>query len=525
MKILITDPIEDSCIDIFKKNNFEVSYKPGIPEEEIINIVGGFDALIVRSGTTVTSKIIEAGNSLKIIGRAGTGVDNIDVPAATRKGIIVMNTPGGNTISTAEHTISMLLALARNIPQSYQSITLGKWERKKFRGVEVYSKNLGIIGLGKIGREVALRAQGLGMKIIGFDPLIGREVADELKIELVNLETLYANSDFISIHTPLNSDTKNLINKTTLAKCKKGVRIINCARGGIVNEVDLLEYLNSGHVAGAALDVFEEEPPVNNPLLKNPKVISTPHLGASTEEAQEKVAQQIAEQICDALNNKNIIGAVNAFALQNGIPEEIFYYTLLGEKLGSLMQQLAQGNIKDVTVELCGTLLHKHSALLKVSLLKGIFSRLISEPVNYINAPLIAENMGVKISEKKYSDDKNFSQLLSVKFKTEKTEHILSGTIVGTSQIKLVRFDSFYIEAQLDGTMLFYMNFDKPGILAHVSSVLAKNNINIAGVALGRTGIGEKALTIISVDNQLPNNLLTELTSFEGIISIKTIDL
>jgi len=525
MKILITDPIEQSCLDILANNKFIVDHKPGISAIEICTIIGSYDALIVRSGTKVTSEIINAGSSLKIIGRAGTGVDNIDVQSATRKGIIVMNTPGGNTISTAEHTISMILALSRNIPQAYSSLLSGKWERKKFQGVEVFGKTLGLIGLGKIGREVAQRVQGFGMKVIGYDPLIGDSLATELNIELVTLPQLYSRSDFISVHTPLNNETKNLINSNSLALCKKGVRIINCARGGIVDEKALLVALQSGQVAGAALDVFEEEPPKNNPLLNLPNVIATPHLGAATEEAQEKVAVQIAEQIVKALNEEIISGAVNAAALRFGIPEEISNFTLLGEKLGALTEQLLIGKLKEITIELRGTLLHKYSELLKVSVLRGLFSRLMSEPVNYINAPVIAENMGIHLSEKKDTESGNFAQLISVHFKTDKEDHIISGTIVGTSQIKLVRFDSFYIESQLEGTMLFYKNIDKPGILAHVSKILAENKINIAGVALGRTDIGKEALTIIGVDSKLPTSLLSKLTDFDGILNVKVVEL
>ncbi|MDA0986467.1 MAG: phosphoglycerate dehydrogenase [Bacteroidetes bacterium] len=525
MKVLITDPIEQSCIDIFKKNNLIVDHKPEISNQEIVKIISDYDALVVRSGTKITSEIINAANSLKVIGRAGTGVDNIDVQSATRKGIIVMNTPGGNTISTAEHTISMLLSVARNIPQAYENVKSGKWDRKKFRGVEVFGKTLGLVGLGKIGREVALRAKGLSIKIIGYDPLISLLVANELKIELVSLEDLYQRSDFISIHTPLNDETKYLFNSVTLKKCKKGVRIINCARGGIIDEVALLDSINSGHVAAAALDVFEVEPPKNSPLLKNPNIIFTPHLGAATDEAQEKVSIQIAEQICDALLKGNIVGAVNASALEDGIPEDIKAYTILGEKLGSLMEQLSNGKLKEVSVELRGNLLHQNSAILKISVLKGLLSRLISEPINYINAPVIAESLGFLLSEKKDFDTGNFNQLISVYFKTDKEDHIISGTVIGNSQIKLVRVDSFFIEAQLEGTMLYYSNIDKPGILAHVSNVLAKNNINIAGLALGRTGKGEKALTIISVDSHLPQNLLNDLSEFEGIINVKIIEL
>lgn len=310
MKILITDPIEKSCVDILSQEGFDVDVKLGLSPEDIKACIGNYAALVVRSGTQVTAEIIDAADSMQVIGRAGAGVDNIDCEAASRRGIIVMNTPGGNTISTAEHTVSMLLSLSRNIPQAYASLVAGKWERKKFMGTEVFGKTLGVVGLGKIGREVGIRCRAFGMTIIGFDPVLTVDGASKLDVELVTLDELYRRSDFITVHTPLNEETKGLLNDTTLALCKKGVRIINCARGGIVDEGALLRALESGHVAGAAIDVFVTEPPKDNPLFKHPNVIATPHLGASTEEAQEKVAIQIAHQIADALHNRGIAGAV-----------------------------------------------------------------------------------------------------------------------------------------------------------------------------------------------------------------------
>ncbi len=525
MKILISDPIEQSCVDILKREGFQVDEKPGIPAEEIKKIISEYAALIVRSGTKVTADIIGEAKAMKVIGRAGAGVDNIDVEAASRRGIIVMNTPGGNTISTAEHTVAMMLSLARNIPQAHMSLVNDKWDRKKYMGTEVFGKTLGVIGMGKVGREVALRCQAFGMTIIGFDPVLASDVASKLGVELVPLEEIYRRSDFITVHTPFTDETKGILNEKTLLKCKKGVRLINCARGGIIDESALLASLNSGHVAGAALDVFVKEPPTGNPLLKHPKVIATPHLGASTEEAQEKVAIQIAEQLADALLDRGISGAVNAVALQSGIPAELKPYLLLAEKVGSLQAQIMKGKLRDVTIATRGDLLQKHVNLLTTGVLKGFFSKLMSEPVNYINAPLLAESMGIRINERKESDGENYSHLLTVEYATDVEERSFAGTVFGTTGPRIVRIDSFSFEVNPDGILLFYTNTDKPGMLAKVGSILADASINIAGLSLGRSAVGGKALTVVSVDNKISEDVLARISLIEGVHEAKVVAL
>lgn len=525
MKILITDPIEQSCVDILTREGFQVDAKPGLPPEEIKKIIGDYVALIVRSGTKVTADIIEKATSMKVIGRAGAGVDNIDSAAASRQGIIVMNTPGGNTISTAEHTMSMIMALARNIPQAHASLAAGKWDRKKYMGTELYSKTLGIVGLGKIGREVATRAQAFGMITIGYDPVLAADVAAKMNVELVSLEEIYRRSDFITVHTPLNNETRGLLNEQTIAKCKKGVRLINCARGGIIDETALLKALESGHVAGAALDVFIEEPPKDFALVKHPKVVATPHLGASTEEAQEKVSIQIAEQIADALKDRGIVGAVNAAALQAGIPNEIVPFLTLAEKLGKLQAQVMKGQLKELTVELSGDLLHRHAELLKAGVLRGLFSKLMSQPVNYINAPVLAQSMGVRISEKKEADSENYAALLTVGYKTDEEERSFAGTVFGGKYLKIVRLDRYYVEGTPEGTFLYYTNIDRPGMLAKVGTILAEANINIAGLSLGRTGVGERALTVVSVDSPIPDEVLQKVQSLDGVFHAKVVTL
>lgn len=525
MKILISDPIEQSCVDILKREGFQVDVKPGIPAEEIKKIIPEYAALIVRSGTKVTADIIAEAKAMKVIGRAGAGVDNIDVEAASRRGIIVMNTPGGNTISTAEHTVAMMLSLARNIPQAHTSLVNDKWDRKKYMGTEVFGKTLGVIGMGKVGREVALRCQAFGMTIIGFDPVLASDVASKLGVELVPLEEIYRRSDFITVHTPFTDETKGILNEKTLLKCKKGVRLINCARGGIIDESALLASLNSGHVAGAALDVFVKEPPTGSPLLQHPKVIATPHLGASTEEAQEKVAIQIAEQLADALLDRGISGAVNAVALQSGIPAELKPYLLLAEKIGSLQAQIMKGKLRDLTIATRGELLQKHVDLLTTGVLKGFFSKLMSEPVNYINAPLLAESTGIRINERKERDGENYSHLLTVEYVTDVEERSFAGTVFGTTGPRIVRIDLFSFEVNPDGILLFYTNTDKPGMLAKVGSILADASINIAGLSLGRSAVGGKALTVVSVDNRISEDVLARISLIEGVHEAKVVAL
>lgn len=517
MKILVSDQLEQSCIDILIHDGFEVENKPGISPAELMNIIGEYEGLVVRSATKVTADVIARATKMKIIGRAGTGVDNIDVPAATRKGILVMNTPGGNTISAAEHTVSMLFALARNIPQAHASIAQGKWERKKYTGVEVFEKTLGVVGLGKIGREVGVRLQACGMKVIGYDPVLSAEVAAKLNIELVSLDELFRRSDFITLHTPLTKETKGLVNDESLKKCKRGVRIINCARGGIVDEEALLRGLQSGHVGGAALDVFEVEPPANATLLKHEHVVATPHLGASTEEAQEKVAVQIAHQIADALNGRSYTGLVNGAALQLTMNEELRPYALLAEKLGSLAAQLAGGKIKNIAVIACGDLLSSSMELVKAGILKGILSHVLPEPVNFVNAPLHAAEMGLAVSEVRERAMENFTNLLGVRVQTETGEREMSGTVYGRATLRLVKIDGFRFELNPEGHLLIYNNIDKPGMLARVGTILAAHNVNIAGVSLGRTAAGERALTVMNIDSEIPAAALGKLLLDEGI--------
>ena len=525
MKILVSDQLEQACIDILVHEGFEVDNKPGLPPDELKNVIGTYAGLVVRSATKVTAEVLARATNLKIIGRAGTGVDNIDVAAATRKGILVMNTPGGNTISAAEHTVSMLLSLARNIPHAHRSLAGGKWDRKKFTGIEVFEKTLGVVGLGKIGREVASRCQAFGMKVIGYDPILSAEMAAKQNIELVSLDELYRRADIITLHTPLTAETKRLLNDDTLAKCKKGVRIVNCARGGIVDEQALLRALQSGQVAGAALDVFEEEPPTNLPLLQHDHVVVTPHLGASTEEAQEKVAVQIAHQIADALKQRGYTGLVNGAALQLTMNTELRPFVALAEKLGSMAAQLAFGKFRSLTISASGDLLVSSMELMKAGVLKGLLSHVLPEPVNFVNAPFYASEMGLAIHEQREAAPENFANLLTLKFMTDNEERVLAGTVYGLGTIRFVRIDGFRFEVNPEGTLLIYNNMDRPGMLARVGTILAGHNVNIAGVSLGRTAVGENALTVMSIDNEIPDSALQALKNEEGISRLRVVRL
>ncbi len=525
MKILISDQIEQACIDILTSEGFSVDFKPNRPTEELKGMIPDYDALIVRSSTQVTAELIGAGKKLKVIGRAGAGVDNIDVDAATRRGVVVMNTPGGNTVSTAEHTMSLLLSLSRNIPQANDSLRSGKWDRKKFVGTELFGKTIGVIGLGKVGREVAIRCQAFGMTTIGFDPLLSAEIAARAHIELVSLKAVFERSDFISVHTPLNDETKGLVGDKEIEICKPGVRIVNCARGGIIDEAALQRGLDSGKVAGAALDVFEQEPPGDHPLLKNPKVVATPHLGASTEEAQEKVARQIAVQLADALKERGITGAVNAETIQLAMRKELRPYIVLSEKLGALQAQLMRGKLRRVGIACSGSFLTQAADLITAAALKGLLSHLLTEPVNLINSLVIAKEMGITIDEERESDHASYTHLVTLTYQTDVEERRFAGTVFGNSHVRIVQIDDYHMEIHPEGHIVLYKNVDKPGMLARVGAELAKAEINIAGLALGRDNPGQKALTVINVDSGIPAQTLRKLEQIEGVSEVRTVKL
>ncbi len=525
MRVLVCDNVEQSCVDILAREGLTVDERGAVPALELAKIVGAYDALVVRSATKVTAEVLAAAGRLKVIGRAGTGVDNIDVPAATRRGILVMNTPGGNTVSAAEHTISLLLALARNIPQAHMSMTRGEWERKKFVGTEVFEKTVGVIGLGKIGREVAMRCQGLGMKVLGYDPVLSIDATQKLGIEPVPLEEVFRRSDFISVHTPLSPETRGLLNAKTLARCKTGVRIINCARGGIVDEAALLDALESGQVGGAALDVFEQEPAGVSPLVSHPRVVVTPHLGASTEEAQEKVAVQIAHQLADALHGRAYGGVVNSTALHLMLNAEVRPYLALAEHLGSFVAQVSTGKLRKIVIGTAGDLANQSAEVLRAGVLKGILSVTQPDPVNIISAPFLARELGITVSEERDTSAETYGNLVRVKYETDGGVREAAGAVLGAAAGRLVMLDGFRFEVAPEGLLLVYTNVDKPGMLAQVGALLARYEVNIGGLALGRHRVGGDALTIMNVDGELPESAVRELGLLAGIGNVKVVRL
>lgn len=523
-KILISDSVDDKCISTLESAGFSVQYSAEVNPAGLKKIIKNFNGLIVRSSTQVTADLINEMEKMEVIGRAGSGVDNIDINAATRKGILVMNTPGGNTISAAEHTIALLLSLSRNIPQASKTLSEKKWDRKTFKGTELFGKKLGLIGLGKIGKEVALRALAFGIDVIAFDPLLSEEVASEIGVRIVNLESIWKEADIISLHTPLNEKTKHIISAGTIAKCRRGVIIINCARGGLVDEKALIDGLDKGKISAAALDVFEQEPPdFKSRIFNHPKIVCTPHLGASTREAQQKVAVQIAEQIADYFKGNSVKGAVNASAGFEAIAPLAKPFLLLSEVLGKLHAQLLQGNLKKIKINFSGEMLHKPARQLTTSFLKGFLSVELSDTVNFVNAPVLAQEMGIIIDETITAEHSDYSNLLSVTVETDNRETLLAGTVFGSSSIRIVMINDYYVEFNPSGNLLLFYNIDKPGMLSVVSKQLADANINIASLALGRVEEGKNALTVINLDSAIQDKTFNSISNMEGIKDIYSV--
>ncbi len=523
-KILISDSVDEKCISVLKSAGFEVDYHTDLSAGELKKNISGYSALIVRSSTQVDSNLIDSMQQMEVIGRAGAGTDNIDIKAATRKGILVMNTPGGNTISAAEHTIALMLAASRKIPQANISLHLKKWDRKRFQGSELFGKTLGLIGLGKIGKEVAIRAKAFGMKIISYDPLVSSDSISELGIHLVSLDEIWNDADIISVHTPLNDRTKKLISYEQLSKCKTGVVIINCARGGIVCEADLLKALKEGKVSAAGLDVFENEPPdFSTGLLQHPSVVSTPHLGASTEEAQQKVAVQIAEQIIDYFKKGSLFGAVNASGLNDISNENLKAFIKLSEQMGKLLAQIMKVPFTKLSIKLHGELFNGFEKLISAAFLKGFLAEQLDATVNFINAALLADEIGIVIEETVSSEHRDYLNLIEVKKNMSSLDLSLSGTVFGNSEFRIVEMNKFNVEFKPEGSILIYSNIDKPGMLSTVSSKLAIENINIASLSLGRKTEGDFALTIISTDSQINAEVRNSISKIDGIKDIYSV--
>ncbi len=525
-RVLVSDKLSDQGLAILKAGKgLEIDVKTGLPPEEIVKIIGGYDAWIVRSATKCTPELIAAADQLKIIARAGIGVDNVDLPAATKKGVVVMNTPSGNAVTTAEHAIAMMFSIARKIPQATASVKTGKWEKNKFMGTELCNKNLGIIGVGNIGKIVASRALGLKMKVLGFDPFLSKEAADKLGVELVELDDLFKRADFITIHVPFSEKTKNLVNKDAFQKMKKGVYVINCARGGIVNEADLKVALDEGKVRGAALDVFEKEPPsVDHPLLSMDNVIYTPHLGAATDEAQENVAIEVAELVVDYFGNGTIKNAVNFPSVTGEMSRILKPYIDLAEKLGSLQGQLLDRLPEEVSIEYRGEISEFHTAPVTQALLKGLLSALTQESqVNYVNASLVAKEKGLKIIESKVRDNQDFTTLISLTVKTGSDSRTVAGSIFGKKNPRLVQIGSFYLEAIPEGTILVIHNQDKPGVVGKVGTFLGERGINISRMQLGLEKGKSEAIALYNVEGDISKELLADLAKVPNVISVKKV--
>lgn len=525
MKILVSDKLSAKGIEILQSaEGIQVDVKTGLSAQQLLDCISEYDGLAIRSESKITLQVIEAAKRLKVIGRAGIGIDNVDLEAATKKGIVVMNTPGGNTITTAEHTISMMLALARKIPQANSSIKNRSWEKGKFMGVEVYNKTLGIIGMGRIGSEVSKRAKGLGMNVIAYDPFISREMLKKQEVELVELEELFNRSDFITIHTPLSSETKYLINKQSFQLMKNGVRIINCARGGIIDEEALTEAIKSGKVAGAALDVFDQEPPQpDNPLLMLDQVICTPHLGASTAEAQENVAIAVAQQMVDYLKRGIISNAVNVPSLGPESLSAIRPYLVLAEKIGRLQAQLCEGRMEEVDLQYRGQIEDKDLSLFAIFFLKGLLETILIESVNYVNAPVLAQERGIKVTQTKGGSLEGYANLLTSKLKTDRGESLIAGTLFNGDNPRMVHVDGFQLEAVLEGYMLIFSNIDKPGLIGNIGTTLGNNNINIASMHFGREKVGGKAISVVRIDTPADQNVLNQLKQLPNVVSVKLV--
>ena len=521
-KVLISDKMSDRAAEIFKARGIEVDVKPGMSPDELKSVIGDYDGLAIRSATKVTPEIIEAAGKLKVIGRAGIGVDNIDLPAATAKGIVVMNTPFGNSITTAEHAIALMFAVARQLPEADRSTQAGKWEKSRFMGVELTGKTLGIIGCGNIGAIVAERAIGLKMKVIAFDPFLAPDRAREIGVEKVELDELYRRADFITLHTPLTDATRHMIDAAAIKKMKPGVRIINCARGGLVVEQDLEAAIKSGHVAGAALDVFEDEPAKENALFGTENFVATPHLGASTEEAQENVAVQVAEQIADFLLEGAVVNAINMPSMSADEAAKLAPYMRLANLLGSFAGQLTESGLLKVAIEYQGEAADLNTTPLTATLLEGLLSPVL-ETVNMVNAPVIARERDIEVTEIKHAKAVDYQTRIKLTVTTEKRVRSVCGTLFGGDKPRIIDIEGIELEAELSSHMLFTRNDDKPGLIGALGSAIGEAGLNIATFNLGRDKPGGNAIALIAVDDAVSEKVLTKVAALPHITQAKAL--
>ena len=516
MKVLVSDTIDQAGIDILKQVA-QVDIKTKLTPDELVSVIPDYDAIMIRSGTRVTQEVIEAGGNLKIIGRAGVGVDNVDVPVATRHGVVVVNSPEGNTIAAAEHAIAMMMSLSRHIPDANTSVKAEKWDRKKFIGTEVYKKTLGVVGLGKIGSHVASVAKAMDMKLLAYDPFISQERADQLGCTLVDLDYIFAESDYITLHLPKTPETAHLINEEAIAKMKPSVRIINCSRGGIVDEDALAEALANGKIGGAALDVFEEEPLGESKLREQANIILTPHLGASTAEAQVNVAIDVAEQIRDVLLGLPARSAVNIPGLTPSVMEKLRPHLQLAETLGKLVGQLAGGRIERLSVGLQGELASNDTQPLVVASTKGLLSQALRERVNYVNASIEAKERGIRVIETRDASIKDYAGSLHLEAEGSLGAHSVTGTLLANGEIRVTDLDDFPINVPPTNYMLFTLHRDMPGIIGRIGVLLGQSNVNIASMQVGRKILRGDAVMALSLDDPLAEGLLDDIKEVEGI--------
>ncbi len=525
MKILIADNIDRSAADILRLNGIDADVKAGLSEEEIAWIIGDYDALLVRSGVKVTQKIIEAGKKLKVVGRAGVGVDNIDVASATNNGIVVMNTPLGNVNAAAEHTVAMILALSRHIHKAHISMQKGLWERKKFEGNEIRGKTIGIAGLGNVGRIVARIMQSFNAPILGYDPFITEAAAKEIGARLVSMEELIKNSDYITLHVPLNDKTRNLLGKKEFDIMKKGVKIINVGRGGLISEDDLYNALAEGKVAGAAIDVWESEPPKDYRLAMTENVLATPHLGASTEEAQKSVAIDIAKQVADFLNNGIVSGAVNLQSIKAEDYQAIKPYISLIEKLGSICIQISDGGLERIEVHYRGKIADYETSALTSYAVKGVLKHICGSSVNEVNAMMLAKSRSIKVVDSKSAQTENYASLIRVIITTDRGSWKVNGTIFDDKKERIVKINDFDIDMMPEGNLILTHNLDVPGVIGQIGTILGGNSINIARMAVGRNSALGGALNVTTVDSGVPEKVLDMLKRAHSVTSVRVIRL
>ena len=521
-RVLISDQMDPKAEQIFRERGCDVDVITGKTPEELGEIIGQYDGLAIRSTTKLTKELIEKATNLKVVGRAGIGVDNIDIPAASVKGIVVMNTPFGNSITTAEHAIALMFALARQLPEADASTQAGKWEKNRFMGVEVTGKTLGLIGAGNIGSIVASRALGLKMKVVAFDPFLTPERALEMGVEKADLDGLLAKADFITLHTPLTDQTRNILSAENIAKCKPGVRIINCARGGLIDEEALKAALDSGHVGGAALDVFLKEPAKESPLFGTPNFISTPHLGASTDEAQVNVAIQVAEQLSDYLVNGGVTNALNMPSLSAEEAPKLRPYMALAERLGSLVGQLAHDNLTQISIEVEGAAAQLNIKPITGAVLCGLMRR-YSDTVNMVNAPFLAKERGLDVREVRHDREGDYHTLVRVTVATSQGDRSVAGTLFGNREPRLVEIFGIGIEADLDGHMLYIVNEDAPGFIGRIGTLLGEAGINIGTFHLGRRAAGGEAVLLLSLDSAIPQAVLDVAAKVPGVKVVKAL--